>query len=806
MELKLYDTTSSKLSTLETIGGQVIVSKDDACLYIDMDSVGRLKITDWIELKTDNDRLAVLAPIAGKIYYVIETNAIWKYIEGKWKYLNEINKEELLQYVLENLVISETNNGNKIEFWTGTKEEYNNLGTYDDNCLYVITDDEPVVPVFEQATPLFAESVEELDESGDKSKLYVLPDGFIYAYMYSESIAPSYTNLAGTITYDRRLSSSGKASSSAMAGACYTGFIPVKKGQIIRIKNLDVLTPFTSSAFPYVCFYTGASEDNVLSSNPWDRINWMLDNDTKSLFVRKEDDGTIEYTAFVATDGAGGSSSGSISQHKLASTITHVRFSGWYESGKEVIVTVDEEITEGGGGGYSWQSTGHAFVPADYETEITNLKNNKANKGDIPTKLPNPYALKINGVEYDGSKEVEITVTGGNSGGGTNINLFSFEDADDNFSWISGSAENMIYETSSSHGYKDTVNNRFVSLKAKDSGRFAVTGGLPDLPAGDYVLTAEVFIPSDYAHNHVNFGVCQIPSNKSNYVSKTITAKETWTEVSYSFTVPESDLYTYIALMSYGEDAPLYWRNIKVVSASASENGGSADYDGNILKGKKWVVCGDSLSSSGYTSADGFDESVYIYQDGRFAGKNKVYPFMIGLRNNMNIVNLATGGQTMAASSNSFMTRYTQVDADADYITIYLGTNDEGNGIPVGTLEDSTDATFCGAYNIAMEHILENHPFAHIGIVVANHTNAEYMEMTRKMAERWGVPCLDLGSPQVPLMNRYTGRNVCAKAQEIREKNFNVRIDANGNVQNAHPNTAAQEYFSTFFEAWLRTL
>lgn len=90
MELKLYNTTSSKLNTLETISGQVIVSKDDACLYIDMDSVGRLKITDWVELKTDNDRLAVLAPIAGKIYYVVETNAIWKYIEGKWKYLNEV--------------------------------------------------------------------------------------------------------------------------------------------------------------------------------------------------------------------------------------------------------------------------------------------------------------------------------------------------------------------------------------------------------------------------------------------------------------------------------------------------------------------------------------------------------------------------------------------------------------------------------------------------------------------------------------------------------------------------------------------
>ena len=103
MELKLYNTTSSKLNSLNIVGGQLIVSKDDSCLYVDIDSIGRLKITDWIELETDNDRLAVLAPISGKIYYISETNAIWKYVKGSWKCLNEVNKEEIFEYVLENL-------------------------------------------------------------------------------------------------------------------------------------------------------------------------------------------------------------------------------------------------------------------------------------------------------------------------------------------------------------------------------------------------------------------------------------------------------------------------------------------------------------------------------------------------------------------------------------------------------------------------------------------------------------------------------------------------------------------------------
>lgn len=499
-----------------------------------------------------------------------------------------------------------------------------------------------------QQVPLFAESVEWLNDptnNADTTKLYVV-DGWIYAYQYVEATEPSYTNLAGTITYDRRLSSSGKASSSAIEGACYTDFIPVKKGQIVRIKNMDVTTPFSSSAYPYICFYTGASENSPVTANVWDRFAYLLGANTPLVYT--EADGTVVYTAFVASDSAGGYSGGGVGQHTLADTITHLRFSGWYESGKEIIVTVDEEITEGSSGGsYSWESTGHAFVPADYEAIITDLQNNKANKTDIPKKLPNPNKLTIDGVDYDGS---------------TNVNI----------------------ETQSG---------------------------------------------------------------------------------------------------------------------------------GNILYGKKWVACGDSFTANGYNASDGFDESEYIYQDGRFAGRYKVYPNIIGLRNNMNIVNLATGGQTMAttAANNSFMTRYANIDADADYITIMLGINDKLQGVPLGTLTSVDTTTFCGAFNVAMEHIIENHPFAHIGIMVSHGTNAEIMQATRDIAERWGVPYLDYGSPQVPLMNRYTGKwedeggKVCDKARQIREKNFCVISDGT-TPTNAHPNTAAHEYESTFIEAWLKTL
>ena len=466
-------------------------------------------------------------------------------------------------------------------------------------------------------TPLFANSV---NECVDTSKFYVLPDGYIYAY--TPCAGPSYTNLAGNVQFDMRLSSSGKISSTAMAGVAVTDFIPLKKGDVLRIKGLNLKDDLSSSSYPYFCFYTGASESNITTTSPVYVVPSQHGENAFPGYSNTPSGGVCTWTAFVK--GLNGSSP---VQHDAASSLTHVRISGKYLADKNIIVTVNEEITEGGSGGYAWQSTGHAFVPADYEERIIALED-----------------------------------------------------------------------------HADTITEARIR---------AIETALEE--------------PSD------------------------------------------------------------------------------SECSGNILFGKKWVACGDSFTANGYNASDGFEQSVYIYQDGRYAGCYKVYPYIIGLRNGMSIVNLATGGQTMGQSSNSFMTCYQDIPADADYITIMLGINDKLQGIPVGNLEDTTDTTFCGCYNIAMEHILTNHPFAHIGIMVSHGTNAEIMEATRGIAERWGVPYLDYGSPQVPLMNRYTGRNVCAKAQQIREKNFCVISDGT-TPTNGHPNVAAHEYESTFIEAWLRTL
>ena len=107
---------------------------------------------------------------------------------------------------------------------------------------------------------MFAETIEDCT---DTSKVYVLPDGFIYGYIKGkeEPAVPLYTNWLpistnpdGTI-YDTdgykestRLSvSSGYFEERTESGWCATGLIPAKSGDVIRLKNC-VWTKSTTAA------------------------------------------------------------------------------------------------------------------------------------------------------------------------------------------------------------------------------------------------------------------------------------------------------------------------------------------------------------------------------------------------------------------------------------------------------------------------------------------------------------------------------------------------------------------------------
>ena len=231
---------------------------------------------------------------------------------------------------------------------------------------------------------------------------------------------------------------------------------------------------------------------------------------------------------------------------------------------------------------------------------------------------------------------------------------------------------------------------------------------------------------------------------------------------------------------------------------------------GNILYGKKWAVCGDSFSNGVLTTTIG---------EGKYYDKKVTYPWLIGNRNNMEILKFFEGGRTLGfpAVPGTFTNSltypsgayyYQNIPADVDYITIYLGINDchHATGdeqIPLGTVDDTTTATYLGAYNVVLLWLIENRPNAHIGMIITNGTenNPEYRQGQIAIAQKYGVPYIDMnGDSRTPTMHRTCNPNIASSVKQILIDKWAV------SSSNPHPNDAAHRYESTFIEAFLRSI
>ena len=224
----------------------------------------------------------------------------------------------------------------------------------------------------------------------------------------------------------------------------------------------------------------------------------------------------------------------------------------------------------------------------------------------------------------------------------------------------------------------------------------------------------------------------------------------------------------------------------------------------NVLWEKKWVACGDSFTEGDFKGSD----EEYVFADGLYQGQKKVYPFFIGRRNHMTVVNEAKCGSTMTDLStrkDAFsIERYRRIPEDADYITMCFGINDDDRhqNSPIGDINDTSNATFFGAWNTVLEYLVTHFPYTKIGIIVPNGCTKNYTDAIRAVARKWGIPYLDIpGDYAVPLMNRVSEKEeVCELARKIRYERFSV------SATNGHPSARAHEFESTFIEHFLRSL
>lgn len=228
-----------------------------------------------------------------------------------------------------------------------------------------------------QLTPEFANSIEECT---DTAKLYVLPDGYVYAYLNTEGAgAAGYTNLVptaqdfdseevlnGTGYMDGYYASSASPYYGADGDCVLTGWIPNHN--------------FSKTQAPPTLYIQGAVVD---TTNSHCRIQF---SDNKSniggaqgslipTYYTVEELGTQYYRLTPVVLDSGETQLG----YTYDATVSgYVRFS-LLGTGENLVITFDEEIAENSSSGScGWTNTGHAFVSAGYEERIEALEDTAA--------------------------------------------------------------------------------------------------------------------------------------------------------------------------------------------------------------------------------------------------------------------------------------------------------------------------------------------------------------------------------------------------------------------------------------------
>jgi len=240
-------------------------------------------------------------------------------------------------------------------------------------------------------------------------------------------------------------------------------------------------------------------------------------------------------------------------------------------------------------------------------------------------------------------------------------------------------------------------------------------------------------------------------------------------------------------------------------------------FNPNPLWGKSLVVCGDSFTEgdfTGWTDSEGrsLKDSPVIYDSEM--GVYKTYPWWIAKRNNMRLYNRAKCGGVMALTKKylespetedpnfahpfSYKT-YKNLGDDADYILIMYGLNDMFR-CALGSIDDTTNETFYGAFNTVLEYLIERYPTTRIGTVVSNaYLSPDFAEAIRRVSVKWGIPYLDLMCDR-GISATLSKAGMCDRARELRNRTYFV------SEKNTHPNHIAHEHMSRPIEEFLRKL
>ena len=193
--------------------------------------------------------------------------------------------------------------------------------------------------------------------------------------------------------------------------------------------------------------------------------------------------------------------------------------------------------------------------------------------------------------------------------------------------------------------------------------------------------------------------------------------------------------------------------------AEAQLGGGEVDLSGSGTKSgvfsmcKKWNVLGDSITY-GLGTTTTYHEIL----------KNK-YSIPTVRKYAVSGSQISTGGTNSAASSDdSFCNRYTNMDNEADLVTVLGGINDLLHKVPLGTMDDTDGTTFYGALKLLCEGLINKYPNSKIifftplkaaygsngldtnGYNLLNLNLEDYIQVMKKVCNYYCIPIIDLSN------------------------------------------------------------
>ncbi len=207
------------------------------------------------------------------------------------------------------------------------------------------------------APPEFANSVEELT---DTSKVYVLPDGYLYAYMTTalSGMEEVTERVTGDFLDNKRLStSSGELKEET--GFVTTPFIDVSQLPTdFKIKLTGIRWAYNDDGDTIVngyamCTYT--TDGTVLTPSYTINKEFVTENIKIKVISKTEVEVTLLYP-------------------DKSIHYTYLRFCGQGTSSNAVVELIYDKEVEGRTE-TKWTNTGHAYQPTDYESRIIDLEN-----------------------------------------------------------------------------------------------------------------------------------------------------------------------------------------------------------------------------------------------------------------------------------------------------------------------------------------------------------------------------------------------------------------------------------------------